>query len=71
MPYPLIPTALAVCFLLMWLFIGGMMFRDGQIAARRDRELETSLGPVSRSATSGAAWHVKNRTRRRRTQTAS
>jgi len=36
MPFPLIPTALAVCFLLMWALIAGMIFRDGQLAARRD-----------------------------------
>jgi hypothetical protein len=38
MPFPLIPTALAVGFLLMWALIGAMLFRDGQLAARRERE---------------------------------
>jgi hypothetical protein len=38
MPFPFIPTALAVGFLLMWALIGAMLFRDGQIAARRERE---------------------------------
>jgi hypothetical protein len=38
MPFALIPTALGACFFLVWLFIGGMIFRDGQLAARRDRE---------------------------------
>jgi hypothetical protein len=38
MPFPLIPTALGVCFFLIWLFIGGMILRDGQLMARDDRE---------------------------------
>jgi hypothetical protein len=33
MPFALIPTALGVCFFLVWAFIGGMIFRDGQRAA--------------------------------------
>jgi hypothetical protein len=43
MPFPLIPTALGLCFLLVWAFIGGMIYRDGQIAARRDREWEGNI----------------------------
>jgi hypothetical protein len=38
MPFALIPTALGVCFLLIWLFIGAVVLRDGQLAAERDRE---------------------------------
>ena len=38
MPFPLIPTALGICFFLVWAFIGGMILRDGQLAARRERE---------------------------------
>ena len=38
MPFFLIPTALGVCFFLIWVFIGGMIFRDGQLAAQRERE---------------------------------
>jgi hypothetical protein len=45
MPFPLIPTALGFCFLLMWAFIGGMIFRDGQLAARRDREVDAATLP--------------------------
>jgi hypothetical protein len=37
MPFPFIPTALGVCFFLIWLFIGGIIFRDSQLAVRRDR----------------------------------
>jgi len=46
MPFPLIPTALGVCFLLVWAFIGGMVFRDGQLAARRDCELDAAILPL-------------------------
>jgi hypothetical protein len=38
MPFPLIPTALGICFFLVWAFIGGMILRDGQLAAQRERE---------------------------------
>jgi hypothetical protein len=47
MPFPLIPTALGVCFLLMWAFIGGMIFRDSQIAARHDREVDGNILPLT------------------------
>jgi hypothetical protein len=46
MPFPLIPTALAVGFLLMWVLIGGMLFRDGQLAARRERESHLHILPL-------------------------
>jgi hypothetical protein len=39
MPFSLIPTVLGVSFALVWLFIGGMILRDGQFAVRREREL--------------------------------
>jgi hypothetical protein len=39
MPFPFIPTALGISFFLMWALIGGMILRDGQLAARREREL--------------------------------
>jgi hypothetical protein len=45
MPFPLIPSALGLCFLLVWAFIAGMIFRDEQIAARRDRELDAAILP--------------------------
>jgi hypothetical protein len=47
MPFPLIPTALGVCFFLVWALIGGMIFRDGQLAVRRERELEGRFLPIS------------------------
>ena len=34
MPFFLIPTTLGVCFCLIWVFIGGMIFRDTQLAQR-------------------------------------
>ncbi len=38
MPFALIPTALGVCFFLIWAFICGMILRDGQLAAEREAE---------------------------------
>jgi hypothetical protein len=46
MPFSLIPTALGVCFLLVWTFIGGMMFRDGQLATREERESDVRILPL-------------------------
>jgi hypothetical protein len=48
MPFPLIPSALGVSFLLVWVFIGGMILRDGQLAAQRERELNSPLLQLSR-----------------------
>ena len=41
MPYPIIPALLGTSFILVWAFIGGMILRDGQLAARRQRELDS------------------------------
>jgi len=49
MPFALIPAALGVCFLLVWAFIGGMIFRDGQLAARAERESEIGILPFRAS----------------------
>jgi hypothetical protein len=38
MPFALIPTALGLCFFLVWVFIGGMIVRDGQRAALEEIE---------------------------------
>jgi hypothetical protein len=46
MPFAFIPTALGLCFCLIWLFIGGMVFRDGQLAAQRERDLESGILPM-------------------------
>ncbi len=40
MPFFLIPTALGVSFFLIWAFIGGMIFRDSQLAGQRDLDIE-------------------------------
>jgi hypothetical protein len=50
MPFALIPSALGLCFFLVWAFIAGMMFRDGQLAARQERDIETPILPLSRTA---------------------
>jgi hypothetical protein len=43
MPFALIPTALGVCFCLVWAFIGGMIFRDTQFANEQEREAEAGI----------------------------
>ena len=43
MPFALIPTALGVCFALVWMFIGGMILRDGQLAAQADRDSDIGI----------------------------
>jgi hypothetical protein len=37
MPFPLIPTALGLCFVLMWAFVAGIIIRDSQISLERDK----------------------------------
>jgi hypothetical protein len=49
MPFFLIPPALGVCFFLIWVFIGGMILRDGQLAAQHDIDSEVNLLPHSAS----------------------
>ena len=46
MPFPFIPTALGLCFLAVWVFIGGMILRQGQLAFRQEHETELHLQPV-------------------------
>ena len=56
MPFALIPTALGVCFCLVWVFIGGMILHDGQLAAQQD--LDSDVGIVrlpTRARRRGAA----------------
>jgi hypothetical protein len=38
MPFSLISTVLGVCFALVWLYVGVMMVRLGQMAARQDKD---------------------------------
>ena len=46
MPFFLIPSTLGVCFFLIWAFIGGMIFRDSQLAAQRDVESDVAILPL-------------------------
>jgi hypothetical protein len=61
MPFFLIPTALGVCFCLIWVFIGGMIFRDSQLASQRERDADVTILPmplhrrVSRPKSAGRA----------------
>ena len=48
MPFFLIPTALGVCFFLIWAFIGGMIFRDSQLAAQRETDWKGDPVPLLR-----------------------
>ena len=55
MPFALIPTVLGVCFFLVWAFIGGMVLRDGQLAANQEREIEDDLRPIAPQSRRNAA----------------
>ncbi len=46
MPFALIPTALGVCFCLVWAFIGGMILRDGHLAAEQERTTDIGVLPM-------------------------
>jgi hypothetical protein len=52
MPFFLIPSALGLSFFLIWVFIGGMILRDGQLAAQRETDSDLAILPraVSRVA---------------------
>jgi hypothetical protein len=65
MPFPLIPAALAVCFLLMWALIAGMIFRDGQLAVQRDRDWDDRLAVVPPRHVPSAPKFESARKRRR------
>jgi hypothetical protein len=66
MPFPLIPTALGLCFLLIWVFIGGMIFRDSQLAARCDREIDGNILPLRASRlTHGVVAPKQSKVKRR------
>jgi hypothetical protein len=54
MPFPMIPAALSVCFLLVWAFIGGMIFRDSQLAVEDDREADVKVLPLMHRP---RTWH--------------
>jgi hypothetical protein len=50
MPFFLIPSALGVCFFLIWAFIGGMIIRDSHLAAQREVDSDVAIlpNPISR-----------------------
>jgi hypothetical protein len=64
MPFPLIPTALAVGFLVMWVLIATMLLRDGQLAARRERESQSHIVPLKPSRTTAARAASSQQARR-------
>jgi hypothetical protein len=47
MPFPMIPAALCVCFLLLWAFIGAMIFRGCQLAVEQERETDGHVVPLA------------------------
>ena len=59
----LIPTALGVCFFLIWAFIGGMILRDGQLAVQRDLDSDGAILPMPmyRRATSSKSGQPTKR----------
>lgn len=61
MPFSIIPTVLSVCFLLVWIFIGGMVLRDGHFAARREFETDVDGRTVDRGThrTRPRRWSAK------------
>ncbi len=73
MPFFLIPSALGVCFFLIWAFIGGMMIRDSHLAAQRevDSDIARLPSPISRGPHSMARQSKGNRARHRSVRLAS
>lgn len=49
MPFALIPTALGVCFFLIWAFIGVMILRDGHPVVEVEGELYDDVWSTKRS----------------------
>jgi hypothetical protein len=45
MPFPMIPAALCVGFLLVWALIGGMIFRDSHLAVANERDAGVDILP--------------------------
>jgi hypothetical protein len=73
MPFFLIPSALSVCFFLIWAFIGGMMIRDSHLAAQREAESDVAIlpSPISRGPHSLARRPKGKRARRNAVRFAS
>jgi len=49
MPFALIPTALGVCFFLVWAFIGVMILHDDHPVVESEDELPDHAWPTKRS----------------------
>jgi hypothetical protein len=64
MPFSLIPTVLGVSFAFVWLFIGGMILRDGQFAVRRDREIGVRGEPAKFKSAATPRPHARFTPRR-------
>jgi hypothetical protein len=73
MPFFLIPTALGVSFFLIWAFIGGMVFRESQLAVQRDLDSGAGLPPryLPREARAPVRPPMGKRVRRKRPQLVS
>jgi hypothetical protein len=55
MPFALIPTALGVCFFLVWAFIGVMILRDGHRVAIGEGERYDQPWPAAKRSRRQAA----------------
>jgi hypothetical protein len=66
MPFPMIPAALGVCFLLVWALIGGMIFRDSQLAVENEREANWNILPLAPQQPQLSERSQRLRTRRSR-----
>ena len=69
MPFPLLPTVLGISFALVWMFIGAIILRDSQMAARRERDADSQILPLparkpDRPPARPSAAFVKRRRRR-------
>jgi hypothetical protein len=36
MPFPFLPAVFSICFALIWMFIGGMIVRDGHLSLHHE-----------------------------------
>jgi hypothetical protein len=73
MPFFLIPSALGVCFFLIWAFIGGMIIRDSHLAAQREVDSDVAVlpNPISHGPHSLARRSKGKRVRRNAVRFAS
>jgi hypothetical protein len=55
MPFALIPTALGLCFFLVWAFIGGMILRDAQRTVATEGDVHDHAWPAAKRPRGQAA----------------